>query len=345
MGPTLQTGYELSQEEDQLSSCTIKEITWNEFEGIWKSSDQELNWNCLFVLPAWLRPVCKHLGSDGQPAILAVYDKSRLIGLAPLKLRGDAAFFLGHADVCDYQDIIAVPGLEQAVIERVFDYLRANGIRRLELKTLRPDAAVLQAARILSAKHRFDMMLHQDDVTFEMNLPADWDAFLSQLSGKQRHEVRRKIRRLTEFGSVEFTAVGGNGDLAEATETFIDLFGRNRRDKADFMTGRMPGYFRDLIHNMAGCRILQLYLLKINHIPAAAVLCFDYKGVRYLYNNGYDDAFHELSIGILSKVFSIQKGIEAGCWKYDFLKGAEIYKQRMGGTRLPLYCCEILLQG
>jgi CelD/BcsL family acetyltransferase involved in cellulose biosynthesis len=99
----------------------------------------------------------------------------------------------------------------------------------------------------------------------------------------------------------------------------------------------MSAYFRELIRRLARQKILRLYFLEVRQRPAATVLCFDYNGTRYLYNNGYDAAYHDLSVGILSKIFSIREAIEVGCRKYDFLKGDEVYKKRIGGRAVPLY--------
>jgi CelD/BcsL family acetyltransferase involved in cellulose biosynthesis len=280
---------------------------------------------------------------EGQCRILALYADGRVIGLWPLNLQGDTARFLGNADVCDYQDIVVADGCEQAMVDRVTAFLHTNGIRKLDLKSLRPEAAVLRAAKNLAAQERFGMTLYPHDVTYEMALPDNWQAFLMQLDSKQRHEVRRKLRRLEASGSVELILAKGPQGLGEATEILIDLFGRNRPDKAEFMTGPMTGYFRQLIETMAEYGMARLFVIKVDQKPAAAVLCFDYNGVRYLYNNGYDETFGRLSIGILSKVFSIKDGIQAGCRRYDFLKGSEVYKKRIGGKQLPLYRCEIQL--
>jgi CelD/BcsL family acetyltransferase involved in cellulose biosynthesis len=105
------------------------------------------------------------------------------------------------------------------------------------------------------------------------------------------------------------------------------------------MDDTMSAYFRELIDRLAQQQMLRLYFLDVDGRPAAAVLCFDYNGTRYLYNSGYDADFHDLSVGILSKVLSIQKSIEDGCGVYDFLKGAEAYKKRIGGKEVPLYRC------
>jgi CelD/BcsL family acetyltransferase involved in cellulose biosynthesis len=216
-------------------------------------------------------------------------------------------------------------------------HLAARGIRRMDLGTLHPDAVALQALNTLASDGAVTMQLSRDDVTFEMDLPSHWEDYLMQLSGKQRHEVRRKIRRLQVHGPYAYQMAADTGGLEAETGAFLRLFQLNREDKAAFMDQTMSDYFRDLIQTLAGHGMLRLYLLKLDDIDAATVLCFDYNGVRYLYNSGYDAQYQELSVGILSKVFSIQTGIDAGCRRYDFLKGSEIYKKRIGGVQTPLY--------
>ncbi len=289
------------------------------------------------MLPFWLQIVWRHMGGTGYPYLLHVTDGADLVGIVPLCLEDDTACFLGNPDVCDYQDIIATPGQGVRVMDAVIQHLSARGVRRLDLGTLRPDAIALRALDSLASDGAILLQLSQDGVTYEMDLPPYWDDYLMQLSGKQRHEVRRKIRRLQVHGPYTYQMTADNGGLEADINTFLRLFMLNREDKAVFMDQTMSDYFRDLIQTLARHGMLRLYLLKIDGIDAAAVLCFDYNGVRYLYNSGYDAQYQELSVGILSKVFSIQTGIDAGCRRYDFLKGGEVYKKRIGGVQTPLY--------
>ena len=294
------------------------------------------------MLPFWLRTVRTHLGAPGKTCILSITDGDALVGLAPLALDEDRAHFLGTPDVCDYQDIVCRPGRQTDVMKAVLDYLAEIRVRRLDLRTVRPEAAALGALKQLAENGGLDLRIEEDDVTFETGLPATWDDYLMQLNGKQRHEVRRKVRRLENNGAVRFTMADGNGhngSAEKAADTFVRLFRRNRQDKADFMNPAMEGYFRDLIDALNRHDLLRLYTLDIENNPTAAVLCFDYKGVRYLYNSGYDERYQDLSVGVLCKLFSIRGGIEMGCRHYDFLRGAEIYKKRIGGRQTQLYRC------
>ena len=286
--------------------------------------------------------MCRHLGAPGEPHIAAVYESERLVGIAPLALEDDTAHFLGTHEVCDYQDIVAAPGKSLAVVEAVLDHLRRQGIAHLDLRTLRPDALVLEALKRL-APRQMAAALSPDDVTFEMTLPDTWEGYLQQLKGKQRHEVRRKLRRLEENGAFAYRMVQDGAALDEAFDTFVTLFRRNRADKADFMSGPMVAYFQDQINALAQRGLLRLSFLEVNAQPAATILCFDYGGVRYLYNSGYDEQFEPLSVGALSNVFTIDNAIAMGCGGYDFLKGPEIYKKRIGGQELGLFRCRLAI--
>ena len=109
------------------------------------------------------------------------------------------------------------------------------------------------------------------------------------------------------------------------------------------MTDQMAMYFRSLAETMARENLLKLYFLDLDGTPAAAVMCFDYDSTIYLYNNGYDGRFSSLSVGLLSKVLTIKESIQRGKKKYDFLKGTEDYKHRLGGKPVPLYRCQVRL--
>lgn len=310
---------------------------------LWRDRRNGLNWDCLFATPFWLETVVGHLGIQGEPLILTVECDGQVVGVAPLARIGDAVSFLGIADVCDYQDIITIPGREADVGRHLMEYLSKQGIGKMDLETLRPDAALFKALAPLEEASATHVRRVPVEVTYETALPGDWETYLMSLSGKQRHEVRRKVRRLDAHGPYRFRMAGGAEVLDDEIAGFLRLFQLNRTDKADFMDQAMAAFFKALMAKLQDHQMLRLYFLELDGLPAATVLCFDYAGTRYLYNSGYDARYTDLSVGILSKVFSIQKGINAGCRTYDFLKGAETYKKRIGGHEVPLYRCRVAL--
>lgn len=321
---------------------TVRTETFESYNDIWRTAEGDLPWTCLFNLPFWLETVVTQLGAGGTPHIVSIRQADRLAGVAALSLDGHTARFLGSHEVCDYQDITCAPDQAVPVMQALLTHLDGQGIETIDLRTLRPDSLALSALRTI-APQDCEAGLEADDVTYETALPGDWEAYLMQLKGKQRHEVRRKLRRLEESAPYSFRCTDNNGQLDEDITLFTQLFRRNRSDKASFMDERMAGYFDALMRAAARHGLLRLTFLNVADQPAATVICFDYNGVRYLYNSGYDEQFEPLSVGVLSVVLSIEHAIETGCRHYDFLKGPEIYKKRTGGRLTELYRCRMAL--
>lgn len=309
----------------------------------WRNPDLALKWDCFFVLPPWLKAWGHIFGSTTAMYLGAVRQAQEIIGIAPLLLENETASFMGDTDVCDYQDFIIAPGRSNDFFNVLLDDLSGKNITGLNLKTVRPDSATIRVLADIAAKRGCEVICKQTDVSFELDLPATWDEYLLLLKGKQRHEIRRKQRRLQEAENISYRVVEEVKEVKKEIEVFIELFRSNREDKKIFMTDKMTSFFRTLAVALAAEKMLKLLFMEINAIPAAAVLCFDDNSSIYLYNNGFDINFNSLSVGTLCKVFSIKDSIENGRHKYDFLKGAEAYKYHLGGKEVPLYECKIKL--
>ena len=322
---------------------TVTQETFETLHSLWMDGEQPLEWDCLFVLPAWLKVWWSVFSNESTPYLSAVRDKDRLIGIAPLLVKGEEARFMGDPDVCDYQDFIVAPGRGREFFENLLDHLRRQGIGSLDLNMVRADSKVLPELVAVAKSLKYEVSCDPEDVTLELDLPSSWDKFLGKLTGKQRHEVRRKLRRLNEAGEINYRVVEDFEQVTDEMETFLTLFGLSRSDKAAFMTSQMAKYFRSLAETMAKANLLKMYFFDLDGTPAAAVMCFDYNSTIYLYNNGYDGQFSSLSVGLLSKVLTIKDSIIKGRKKYDFLKGTEEYKHRLGGKPVPLYRCQVKL--
>ena len=302
-----------------------------------------LIWNCPFVLPVWMSTWWRQFGGDSELSLTAVRDDSGVIGIAPLKIDGDAASIVGSDNVCDYLDFIASAGHEEALCSAILDDLKQRNVKRLNLGLLRPDSVVMTKLTEVARARGAEVTIAQEDVSSEMDLPATFEDYLGALNTKQRHEVRRKLRRLKEAGKIEYTLLNGDGDLNASVDEFMHLFSLARDEKARFMTPEMETFFRALAAAMAGAGLLRLGSLDFDGTTAAMIMCFDYNDSIYLYNSGFDPQYDYLSVGLLSKVFCIKEGIQQGKKRFEFLKGNEIYKQRLGGKEIPLYRCQIAI--
>ena len=317
--------------------------TWDSLLDHWHQTDYPLQWDCLFVLPSWLKVWWHHFGNGCEPYIVSIRNNDRPIGVAPLWTRGKTARLVGEGSVCDYLDFVVEPDKAHAFYHLLLDHLKRKGIERLALNQLRPDSSVLAYLIPVAEKMGCQISFESSDQSFALDLPGSWDNYLNVLTGKERHEIRRKFRRLHEAGQINYRTVDDVTAVQNEMETFLTLFKSNRPDKSAFMTGQMDSYFRDLALAMARDRIVKLSFLEMDGKPIAAVMCFDYQSTMYLYNNGYDKNYRSLSIGMLCKVLSIKESIQSGKKTYDLLKGSEPYKHRLGGKPIPLYRCDIVI--
>jgi CelD/BcsL family acetyltransferase involved in cellulose biosynthesis len=265
-----------------------------------------------------------------------------VLGIAPLRVEAGTARLIGDADVCDHLDLVCAAGHRKEFCSALLDHLKSSGIERLELNPLRPDSLVMEALVPAARARGWAVSISQENVLFEMSLPGSWEDYLERLSGKQRHEVRRKLRRLENGADAGFRLVQEPAAVRSAVNDFLLLFRQNRQDKAVFMDDRMESYFHLLAEHVSGTRV---GFLDVDGMPAAAVWCCDHDGTRYLYNSGYDARLSHLSVGILCKILSIRDAIARGLGTYDFLKGDEIYKRQLGGRPVPIYNCRIDLGG
>jgi len=321
----------------------VKQENFDTLTAYRHATERSLEWGCLFVLPEWLEVWWAEFGINAGLNIQSVGYQEDVIGLAPLQVQGDRAAFIGGTNVCDYLDFIVAPGKEEVFFPVLLDHLDQQGIKELDLGLLRPDSKVLANLVNVAESRGLKVSTRQEDIALELVLPSTWEDYLAILNGKQRHEVKRKIRRLDEAGDINFRVVEDAAEIPEQMTVFFELFKKSSTEKAAFMTDQMVSFFRATAVAMAKLKILKLYILELNAAPVATSMCFDFNDALHLYNSGFDPRFRALAVGLLCKVFSIKDSIEKGRKRYDFLKGAETYKYRLGGKEVPLFSCRIQL--
>jgi CelD/BcsL family acetyltransferase involved in cellulose biosynthesis len=305
----------------------------------WKKLYEDSPAAPIFSSPAWSKVWWQEFGSGSKLYLGAIQRGGKTIGIAPLLINGDVASFIGGSDVCDYLDFVVAPGSEDGFFCALLDNLKSEGIHRLDLAPLRPDSIVQTSLTNIAPEQKWQVSCSPEDVTVELNLPASWEEYLQLLSGKQRHELNRKLRRLNEEGDLNHrTSLDAN---QPDIDIFLHLFRDSRQDKAAFLTEQMESFFRSITRAMAEQKLLRLNILELDKKPVAATMCFDYKDTEYLYNSGYEPDYGWLSVGVISKALCIKDSIERHRKRFDFLKGAEAYKFQLGGQELPLYKCSL----
>jgi CelD/BcsL family acetyltransferase involved in cellulose biosynthesis len=319
----------------------VTKVPMNELAQLWTTGAAPWQWRNPFVTPAWLAAWWECFGRDRQSLLVRIDTGGRLAGLAPLMVQDGTALFMGSEDLCDHGDFLVAPDDRNRFFPSLLGYLKDAGIRRVALPSVRPDSAAVRG--LVPAAHSAGcrVSVRPAGVSLEMDLPDSWETYLDSLEGKQRHEVRRKLRRATEAGDLTLHTVRDPANTAAAVDDFLRLFRRSRPDKQRFMTPEREAFFRKLADGMARAGMLNLTVLEIDRRPAASTLCVDLGRTTYLYNSGFDPAFRGVSLGIVSKLMTIRASVESGRGVYDFLNGSERYKYRLGGKEVALSRCVV----
>jgi len=283
-----------------------------------------------FLHPAWLRTWLSEFGTECEPLFLAASNDG-LRGIAPLMRADDRITFIGDANICDFMDFLIGPLDADQAYKDIWSQLCSEEWTELELWGLMEASPTRAAVKELARQAGYSLKEEQEAVAPRLALPETWEDYLASLNKKDRHELRRKIRRAFDSGAeVTFDCLSTQADVVEAMDDFLELHTRSRQDKTDFMTPEMEQFFRRMASVMAAEDLIRLFMLRVNGKPAAAVLCFDAGSHLYLYNSGYDPAYSGLSVGLVSKALCLRWAIENGKSGLDFLRGDEPYKYDLG---------------
>ena len=282
-----------------------------------------------FHTPAWLRVWWEHFGHGQELLLLSFREDGRLRGIAPLMRSGDRISFLALSDVCDYHDFLFPCGEEGAFLAALLDKLETLEWSALRLEGLREGSAALMLLPALAEKRGFTASVAPEEVSPHIPVAASWDAYLEALSKKDRHELRRKMRRLEGAGTIKVTTAT-SATLHADVARFLELLKDSREEKAAFLTLERERFFHKLAIAMEGEGYLKLFFLELDGLKVAGAFVFDYANAYYLYNSGYDKRYESLSVGLLLKALLVQDAIEHGKREYDLLRGAETYKYHLG---------------
>jgi len=305
-----------------------------------------------FLSPAYLHAWWRHLG-EGELLLLTARADTALVGVAPLFAveragAGSLLRVVGCEEVSDYLDWIAAPGQEEAVLEALLAFLAspmAPPWTTLVLCNVHHDSPTLRLLPAQAAARGWPVATEVQEVCPVVTLPATWEEYLAALDSKDRHELRRKLRRAEAAEGLHWYLVGPEDDLDTAAEDFLTLMARSSPAKAAFLTPPMRAFFHELTRVAAANGWLQLAFLELDGRPLAAYFNFVYNNRVLVYNSGLDwQADPGLGAGIVLTAFLIRHAIEEGRQAYDFLRGREAYKYRFGGQDVPVHRITITAQ-
>ena len=270
-------------------------------------------------------------------------EDGRLLGIAPWFIdESGSVRLIGSGDVTDYLDVIVDADHVEAVLDCFASCLVDQNVpyEAVQLYDIPGSSATLEHLPAILERCGFSVVVEQSEVCPLIRLPDEWKGYYALLDKKQRHEIRRKMRRANGANeTVDWYIVDSSHNLDVEIERFLGLMAASDDEKQKFLQNpEHVAFFQQLIPVMFENGWLQLNFLTIDGEAAAAYLNFEYNNQILVYNSGLShDRYAHLSPGILLLVHNIRYAIDNGYAVFDFLRGDEAYKHRMGGKDTPIY--------
>jgi CelD/BcsL family acetyltransferase involved in cellulose biosynthesis len=290
-------------------------------------------------LSEWWKTLGGGEWKNAELVLVSAREGNQLVGIAPLFITeydGQRALMLaGSIEISDYLDLIVREADLPRFLSALLDFLGsrdAGNWSAIDWYNL-PDSSPTLAA--LKAESERRGWTHHEEIyrpTPRIALNGSFDEYLSRVDKKQRHEIRRKMRRAAESEKdVRFHVIDRTADIESEINAFFDLMVQDR-NKEQFLHPEMREQMSVTIRNAFQRGYLWLAFLEVEGAKAAASLNFDYRNKLWGYNSGVGREHMELSPGWVLLAYVIQWCSENGRSEFDFMRGDEEYKYRFGGV-------------
>jgi CelD/BcsL family acetyltransferase involved in cellulose biosynthesis len=282
----------------------------------------------------WLSTWWKYFGADKRLLILLAEENGELVGIAPLMYSIHTMFgvrqgkieFIGHG-LPVYSDFLIKREYTNC-LDLFYKYL--EGLQEkwccLELRDIPENSSCLSQISTISKK------VKPLNICLYISLPETYDEFLKNIKRKDRKELRRTARRLTDKGlKVELVDYS---DIDSATKGLNNvIFLNQKRWRARGLPGAFGSrmirdFHMEIVRTFSKKDWLGIYCLEISGKTVAALYGFKYKSKYYAYITGMDHEYSKFGIGNILFSSAIAKFIEDKLEEFDFIWGSDSYKFR-----------------
>lgn len=335
------------------------EVEWNELA--------EASAGTVFQSHVWNRAWWRHFGKGNRLHILLFRDGDRAVGIAPLfldsirigrfrlrdRLRwigSDASrpadgFTLGLIPYTDYLDLIIRPGYEMEVCSglSVLFHSLLPQLDEIALEALPESGSAFRhlIPELENAGLHFEES--PGEPARQVELPGNWEEFLRSLKKNRRSQARRAVKR-AEKGDEQRFVIQETGDPSQVAAAF-ELLVRMHQDKwagygslGTFGEQRNLAFHREIAFRLAErgeIRVRSALPVEDSGRPVAIDLNLHHKDRLYGLHCAVDECspYYRSGPGTILLYSTLKGAADQGIETYDFLRGAEPYKDVMANRR------------
>jgi CelD/BcsL family acetyltransferase involved in cellulose biosynthesis len=296
----------------------------------------------VFATPEWNRVWWEEFGANKDLFILTMVRGDDVVALVPLyrKQEDDRRVlrFLGGIDLTDYLGPICSESDRDEVAETLLEWLMTTEVEWDEFDAHNMPVPLGFAEYLVDRADRreVDFSLEQEETSAVLLLPETWDSYLQELKSKERHELKRKRRRIEREHPDARVRTTTEESLEVDLKLFVEMHRGAEGMKGHFMRPEIATFFERVAHAFEPIGWLRMDFLEIGDRPIASSFGFELDGRFYLYNSAYEPELGRLSPGLVLVSELVKGAIASDTRVFDFLRGPERYKYQLGAQAVPL---------
>lgn len=311
----------------KVSKKTFRAVA-DEWGQLWTQMPEQF----VTLSPVWFELWQAQFPNAGGELWTVADEGDALLLVAPLTIANSEARFCYTDDLVDYCDFVMGDVNDADVVLALVENLARAGAKKLHFKSV-PDTSNTPALlEQIATENGWGCEIVPEDPAPYLVLQDTWDDYLLSLRRKDKHELKRKLKRIHNAGAVAFSQLTKAEQIEPHINRFLALHRASSDAKNAYMDATHEKFFRALIPHLAKRGMLTMNLLEFDGAQIAASLSFNAGGVSYLYNSGYDPQYADLSVGLVGHALNIQSCIGKGVKMFDFMRGGERYKYNLGAT-------------
>jgi len=266
----------------------------------------------------WYNALARNLLKT-DPLVLTFLDDHKLIGVIPARIIDRKLELIGDERVTDINGMIYLSEYKERIIEHLAEHVVKNDLE-IDLYPLERDSPLT----IGLGERLSGLTVQKKDSCPLLELPRTWEDYLAGLTAKSRHELRRKMKKINRVSLKDVQP----SDI----EKLFELMTLSDREKNDFLQEDIIAFFREISEIFYKRGWLRMRAAVVSGRVIGMILAFASGGRVYLFNMGFDPEFRNMSPGVVTIGLDIRAAIEEKYQYYDFLRGDEDYKYRLGAS-------------
>jgi CelD/BcsL family acetyltransferase involved in cellulose biosynthesis len=289
-----------------------------------------------FLLPWWQDRQAKN--PESQLFTAKVVDDERVVGICAFELDAGLLSFAGGHDVVDYMGPAASAGREKEVAAALAQWLFEDlPWTRASLAGLVQNDPAAQA--IVDEILRIAPTALVEPYDQAPRIDRAPQGYLALLNSKRRADILRKRSRLVEaVGELELV-VSTCASAADSLDRLLVWKAEASPATGEFVA-EYGSFVRAMVAELAAVDAVHVVELHAAGRPLASAILLSQRDTALIYNMAYDLNLATgdragLAPGVVLVSLLVERTLDDGR-RFDFLKGAQDYKLRLGGVPVDL---------